>query len=210
MVPAVGTTWSATVCWVDDEELLERFLAGDRDSFRTLVQRYQVIMVQIARHYVNSLATAEDVAQETWIAVLKGAARFEGRSSFKTWLFRIVANRARSIGTREKRQIPVDTSDPVAGARFNTEGMWKEPPVAFADQWAEGEFNAELLVVVRAEIERLPEASRTVVTLRDLEGLSTSEVAALLELSEVNVRVLLHRAHARIREAMEREMKGGR
>lgn len=197
-------------CLVDDEELLRRFLGGDRDAFRTLVQRYQTVLVQIARYYVNSTATAEDVAQDTWIAVLRGAERFEGRASFKTWLFRIVANRARTTGTREKRQIPVDPTDPVAGDRFNVEGMWKEPPPSFADLLADEQANAELAATVRAAISQLPEIQRSVVTLRDVEGLSTSEVASLLDLSEANTRVVLHRARAHLRETVERVSKGDR
>ena len=195
---------------MDDEELLARFLGGDRDAFRTLVLRYQTVLVQIARYYVNSTATAEDVAQDTWIAVLKGAERFEGRASFKTWLFRIVANRARSTGTREKRQIPVDPTDPVAGDRFNVEGMWKEPPASFADLLADNQANAQLAAAVRAAIVELPDIQRSVVTLRDVEGLSTSEVASLLDLSEANARVILHRARAHIRELLERVAKGDR
>ena len=195
---------------MDDEELLARFLGGDRDAFRTLVLRYQTVLVQIARYYVNSTATAEDVAQDTWIAVLKGAERFEGRASFKTWLFRIVANRARSTGTREKRQIPVDPTDPVAGDRFNVEGMWKEPPASFADLLADNQANAQLAAAVRAAIAELPDIQRSVVTLRDVEGLSTSEVASLLDLSEANARVILHRARAHIRELLERVAKGDR
>ena len=201
---------STTVSSVDDEELLQRFLAGDREAFRTLVQRYHTVLVQVARYYVNSTATAEDVAQETWIAVLKGAERFEGRASFKTWLFRIVANRARSTGTREKRQIPIDPTDPVAGDRFNSEGMWKEPPASFADLLADNEANAEVAAAVRVAISNLPEVQRSVVTLLDVEGLSTSEVAALLDLSEANIRVVLHRARAHIRETVERVAKGDR
>jgi RNA polymerase sigma-70 factor (ECF subfamily) len=200
---------SATVSRVDDEELLGRFLAGDRDAFRALVVRYQPTVLQIARYYVNSGATAEDVAQDTWIAVLKGVERFEGRATFKTWLFRIVANRARTTGTREKRQIPVDPTDPVSGDRFNTEGMWKEPPASFADLLADGEANEQLAATVRTAIVGLPEIQRSVVTLRDVEGLSTSEVASLLELSESNARVVLHRARAHIREVVERVGKGG-
>ena len=195
---------------MDDEELLRRFLGGDRDAFRILVQRYHTVLVQIARYYVNSTATAEDVAQDTWIAVLRGAERFEGRASFKTWLFRIVANRARSTGTREKRQIPVDPTDPVAGDRFNAEGMWKEPPPSFADLLADTEANAELAATVRAVIANLPDIQRSVVTLRDVEGLSTSEVATLLDLSEANARVVLHRARSHIRETVERMAKGDR
>lgn len=195
---------------MDDEELLRRFLTGDREAFRTLVQRYQPVLVQIARYYVNSTATAEDVAQDTWIAVLKGAERFEGRASFKTWLFRIVANRARSTGTREKRQVPTDPTDPVAGSRFNSEGMWKEPPVSFADVLAESESNSAVAAAIHAAIAELPEMQRSVVTLRDVEGLSTGEIASLLELSEANTRVVLHRARAHIREVVERVAKGGR
>jgi RNA polymerase sigma-70 factor (ECF subfamily) len=200
---------SATVSHVDDEELLGRFLGGDRDAFRTLVVRYQPTVLQIARYYVNSAATAEDVAQDTWIAVLKGAERFEGRATFKTWLFRIVANRARTTGTREKRQVPVDPTDPVSGDRFNTEGMWKEPPASFTDLLADGEANVQLAAAVRTAIAELPEMQRSVVTLHDVEGLSTSEVASLLELSEANARVVLHRARAHIREVVERVAKGG-
>lgn len=195
---------------MDDEELLRRFLTGDREAFRTLVQRYQPALLQIARYYVNSTSTAEDVTQDTWMAVLKGAERFEGRASFKTWLFRIVANRARSTGTREKRQVPTDPTDPVAGSRFNTEGRWKEPPVSFADVLAESESNSAVAAAIHAAIAELPETQRSVVTLRDVEGLSTGEVASLLELSEANTRVVLHRARAHIREVVERVAKGGR
>jgi RNA polymerase sigma-70 factor (ECF subfamily) len=194
---------------VDDQELLEGFLAGDREAFAALVRRYQPVLLQIARYYVNSAQTAEDVTQDTWIAVLKGAERFEGRASFKTWLFRIVANRARSTGTREKRQIPTDPTDPVAGDRFNSEGMWKEPPVSFADILADTEVNTAVAIAVRKVIADLPDVQRSVVTLRDVEGLSTSEVAALLEMSEANVRVVLHRTRARIREVVEQLAKGG-
>lgn len=159
---------------------------------------------------MNSAATAEGVTQDTWIAVLKGAERFEGRASFKTWLFRIVANRARSAGTREKRQVPTDPTDPVAGSRFNSEGMWKEPPVSFADVLAESESNSAVAAAIHAAIAELPETQRSVVTLRDVEGLSTGEIASLLELSEANTRVVLHRARAHVREVVERVAKGGR
>ncbi len=195
---------------MDDEDLLRRFLAGDRGAFRVLVERYQSTLVQIARRYVNTVATAEDVAQDTWIAVLRGAERFEGRSSFKTWLFHIAANRARSTGTREKRQIPVDHTDPVAASRFNSEGMWKEPPPSFADLLAEGESRAQVGDALRGAIAALPDGQRSVVTLRDVEGLSTREVSSLLGLSEANVRVVLHRARAQLREELERFAKGVR
>lgn len=195
---------------MDDEELLSRFLKGDREAFTVLVERYQSSVVQLARYYVGSVATAEDVAQDTWIAVMKGAERFEGRASFKTWLFHIVANRARTTGTREKRQIPIDPTDPVAADRFNTEGAWREPPVSFTELLADREANAAAARAVRLAIVQLPEVQRAVVTLRDVEGLSTSEVATLLELTEGNIRVLLYRGRSRVRDVVERAAKGER
>jgi len=199
---------STTVRRVDDEELLGRFLAGDRDAFTTLVRRYQVVLTHIARSYVSTSHSADDVVQEAWIAVLRGAERFEGRSSFKTWLFRIVANRAKTIGVREKRQIPVDHTDPVAGERFSSEGMWKEPPRPFDDVLAQTQADSAAAAAVRAAIADLADLARSVVTLRDVEGLSTSEVASLLDLSEANTRVILHRARAHIRSVVERVAKG--
>jgi RNA polymerase sigma-70 factor, ECF subfamily len=193
---------------VDDEELLRGFVAGDREAFATLVRRYQPVVLRVARYYVNSSATAQDVAQETWLAVLKGAERFEGRSSVKTWLLRITANRARSIGTREKRQVPVDPTDPVAADRFNTQGMWKEPPSSFDDLLADGEVHQQLAAVVRDAITTLAPLAQSVVTLRDVEGLSTRDVATVLDLTEANARVVLHRARAHIRAAVERVAKG--
>ena len=183
-------------------------MAGDRDAFRTIVQRYQTSLTQLACYYVGSPATADDVVQDTWIAVLKGAERFEGRSSFKTWLFHIAANRARTTAYRERRQIPVDPVDPVSADRFNEEGMWKEAPVSFADVLADAESDARVVAIVRRAIDALPDVQRSVVTLRDVEGLSTSEVADILDLSEANVRVVLHRARARLREVVETETRG--
>jgi RNA polymerase sigma-70 factor (ECF subfamily) len=194
---------------VEDDELLERILAGDRDAFRELVGRYQQSMVRVARFYVNSEATAEDVAQESWIAVMRGLEKFEGRSTFKTWLFRIVANRARKAGTREHRIISVDPVDPVASSRFNQGGMWKEAPEPFTDLVNSKIATADVLRAVRAAIGELAEPQQSVVTLRDVEGLSTSDVAALLGLTQANVRVLLHRGRARIREVLEETLKGG-
>jgi RNA polymerase sigma-70 factor (ECF subfamily) len=194
---------------MEDEVLLEKILAGDRDAFRQLVNRYQLSVVRVARYYVNSQATAEDVAQDTWIAVIKGLEKFEGRSSFKTWLFRIVANRARKTGTREHRVLSVDPVDPVASSRFNEAGMWNEPPEPFTDRIDTKLANAEVLEAIRSAIRELSEPQQSVVTFRDVEGLSTSEVAQLLELSEANVRVLLHRGRAKIREILEGTLKGG-
>ena len=197
---------------MDDAELLRRLLGGDEKAFTELVVRYNVTLIRVALYYVNNQASAEDVAQETWIAVLRGVDRFEGRSSFKTWLFRILVNRARSTGTKEHRSIPVDptgSETSVAANRFDDGGAWRVPPEPFTDTIDNAVANEEIVRSVREAILRLPEPQRAVVTLRDVEGLSTMEVAELLELSEANVRVILHRGRARVRNDVETRMQGG-
>jgi RNA polymerase sigma-70 factor (ECF subfamily) len=196
---------------VDDAELLERLLGGDESAFADLVRRYHSTLVKVARYYVASAASAEDVAQDTWIAVLKGLEKFEGRSSFKTWLLRICANRARTTGVKEHRSIPVDPNESgptVSAHRFDQGGIWSDPPVPFTDTVDARLDSTELLGAVRGAIDTLGEPQQAVVTLRDVEGLSTQEVATLLGLSEANVRVILHRGRARVRAIVEEAMKG--
>jgi RNA polymerase sigma-70 factor (ECF subfamily) len=196
---------------VDDAQLLERLLAGDKDAFRGIVTKYHESLVRVARYYVANDASAQDVAQETWIAVLRGIERFEGRSSFKTWLFRIAINRARTKGVKEHRVVPVDIGSDrsLLAGRFNDHGMWSDPPTPFTDTVDDAMTNAPIVQLVHQSIARLPEAARAVVTLRDVQGLSTTEVAGLLELSEANVRVILHRSRARIRSEVEAKMRAG-
>jgi len=196
---------------VDDAQLLERLLAGDKDAFREIVMKYHESLVRVARYYVANEASAEDVAQETWIAVLRGIERFEGRSSFKTWLFRITVNRARTKGVKEHRVVAVDIASDrsLLAGRFNEGGMWSDPPTPFTDSVDDAITNALIVRLVHESIARLPEAARAVVTLRDVQGLSTTEVAGLLELSEANVRVILHRSRARIRSEVEASMRAG-
>jgi len=197
---------------VDDTELLARLLDGDEKAFVEIVMRYNESLLRLARYYVGSDASAEDVVQETWIAVLRGVDRFEGRSSFKTWLFRILVNRARTLGVKEHRTVPVDplTSDrSVSASRFDQGGHWSEPPVPFTDAIEDGIVNEPLVRFVHQSIARLPEAARAVVTLRDVQGLSTTEVAELVGLTEANVRVILHRSRARIRSEVEAKMQVG-
>jgi len=211
---ALRPVWpSGTLLHVDDAELLESLLGGDESAFNELVRRYHSTLIKVARYYVASSASAEDVAQDTWIAVLKGVERFEGRSSFKTWLLRICANRARTSGVREHRSIPVDPNESgrtVAAHRFDQGGLWSEPPVPFTESIDARLDNVALLSAVRTAIESLGEPQQAVVTLRDVEGLSTQEVATLLDLSEANVRVILHRGRARVREIVEQAMKGSK
>lgn len=197
---------------MDDAELLAQLLDGDAKAFAELVARYHASLIRVALYYVNSQASAEDVAQETWIAVLRGVDRFEGRSSFKTWLFRILVNRARTTGTKEHRVVPVDPTDTgasVAARRFDEGGVWREPPVPFTESVDDAIANEKIIRLVHEAIRRLPEPQQAVVTLRDVEGLSTVEVAELLELTEANVRVILHRGRARVRGEVEARLTGG-
>jgi len=205
--------WPGTVFHVDDAELLERLLGGDESAFTELVRRYHQTLVKVARYYVASATSAEDVAQDTWIAVLRGVDKFEGRSSFKTWLLRICVNRARSSGVKEHRTVPVDTNESgpsVSAHRFDHGGFWSDPPVPFTDAIDTRLDNTALLNAVRDAIDSLGEPQQAVVTLRDVEGLSTQEVATLLGLSEANVRVILHRGRAHVREIVEEAMKGSK
>ncbi len=198
---------------MDDAELLESLLSGNESAFSELVRRYHATLVKVARYYVATAASAEDVAQDTWIAVIRGAEKFEGRSSFKTWLLRICANRARTTGVKEHRSIPVDPNESgpsVSAHRFDEGGLWSDPPVPFTDNIDARLDNAALLSAVRKAIDTLGEPQQAVVTLRDVEGLSTQEVATLLGLSEANVRVILHRGRARVREIVEEAMKGSK
>lgn len=198
---------------MDDAELLQNLLGGDESSFTELVRRYHSTLVKVARYYVASASSAEDVAQDTWIAVMRGIEKFEGRSSFKTWLLRICVNRARTTGVKEHRSIPVDPNESgpsVSAHRFDQGGFWSDPPVPFTDAIDSRLDDTALLSAVRHAIDALGEPQQSVVTLRDVEGLSTQEVAALLELSEANVRVILHRGRARVREIVEEVVKGSR
>ena len=197
---------------MDDADLLRQLLGGDEKAFTELVVRYNATLIRIALYYVNTQASAEDVAQDTWIAVLRGIDRFEGRSSFKTWLFHILVNRARTTGTREHRSILVDptsSESSVAASRFDEGGTWRVPPEPFTDAIDTAVSNEKIVRLVHEAIARLPEPQQAVVTLRDVEGLSTMEVSALLELSEANVRVILHRGRARVRNEVETKMTGG-
>jgi RNA polymerase sigma-70 factor (ECF subfamily) len=195
-----------------DAELLARVRAGDEAAFVTLVEGYHGSLLRVARGYVPNEAVAEEVVQETWMGVVRGIEGFEGRSSFKTWLFRILVNRARTSGQSERRQVPVDTADAessVAGSRFDARGAWTDPPTPFTDLVDRRLDDAGTVAAIRSAIAALPEPQQAVVTLRDVEGLSTYEVSSLLALTEGNVRVILHRARAKVRAAIEDSIRGG-
>ena len=193
---------------MSDDDLLRRLRAGDASAFAELVDTYHSSMVRLAQTFVSSRAIAEEVTQDTWLAVVKGIDRFEGRSSLKTWVFRILANRARSTGAREQRTTPVDLSDEstVDRRRFDAGGAWADPPAHWSDEIVDRLSSGPLVAEVRAAVSELPESQRAVVTLRDLEGLSSKEVCEVLEISEANQRVLLHRGRSRVRARLEDEL----
>jgi RNA polymerase sigma-70 factor (ECF subfamily) len=202
---------------LDEHAVLARFLAGDEAAFALLVVRYHARLVRLARIYVADASAAEEVAQETWLAVLDGLAGFQGRSSLKTWIFRILTNRAKTRGVRDKRSVPFsalgrpddDPEPAVEPARFGANGTWSEPPVPWeADTPERILARREALETVRSTVEALPEAQRAVIVLRDIEGLDSREVCEMLELSEGNQRVLLHRARSRVRRALEEQETG--
>jgi RNA polymerase sigma-70 factor (ECF subfamily) len=193
---------------VSDDDLVRRLRSGDESAFAEVVDAYHSSMVRLAQTFVSSRAVAEEVTQDTWLAVLKGIGRFEGRSSLKTWIFRILSNRARSTGVREQRTTPVDVSDEAAvdRRRFDAGGAWSDPPAHWSDEVVDRLSSGPLVAQVRAAISDLPESQRAVVTLRDLDGLSSKEVCDVLQISEVNQRVLLHRGRSRIRARLEDEL----
>jgi RNA polymerase sigma-70 factor, ECF subfamily len=189
-----------------DSELVSRLRGGDEGAFVELTGKYQGVMMSMARGYVPSGAVAEEVVQDTWVGVLRGISRFECRSSFRTWLFRILVNRAISAGVRERRSVPVDDMGPVVDAsRFDAGGSWRVPLEPWADQVDDKVIAAKMAARILTAIDGLPLQQREVVTLRDVQGLSGEEVCAILGISNVNQRVLLHRGRSKLREVIESE-----
>jgi RNA polymerase sigma-70 factor (ECF subfamily) len=201
-----------------DGALLERLRAGDEAAFVELVERYSGALMRLVRMHVPSAAVAEEVVQETWLGVLSGLDRFEGRSSLRTWLFRIALNRARTRGSRERRTVPFasladretgEEHPSVAPDRFlgpdhdRWPRHWATPPRRWEESPDRRLESEETMARVREAMERLPPAQRTVITLRDVEGWDSAEVCNALEISETNQRVLLHRARSRVRSDLE-------
>ena len=192
----------------DEGELLRRLRAGDEAAFAALVERYHAPLIRVALTFVPSRAVAEEVVQDTWLGVLRGVDRFEGRSSLQTWLYRILVNRARTTGVREHRSLPLaDTEPAVDPARFAADGTWASPPEHWSDEVDERLSAPALAARIRMLVEQLPAGPRQVVTLRDVEGLSSAEVCEVLGITEGNQRVLLHRGRSRVRAVLEQEMQ---
>ncbi|HLX88039.1 MAG TPA: RNA polymerase sigma factor [Acidimicrobiales bacterium] len=185
-----------------DPELLERLRSGDEGAFVLLVERYEQPMLRFARSLVPSRAVAEEAVQDTWMGVVRGLERFEGRSSFKTWLFRILANRARSAGASEYRHLPMESGRAVNAASFDESGAWAAPVEPWGEQ-ADARVDALTWApALKTALDSLPERQRQVVLLRDVEGLSNAEVCDVLDITAGNQRILLHRGRNRLREAL--------
>ena len=181
-----------------------------------LVARWSPSMLRVARMYVPTQAAAEDVVQEAWLGVLTGIDRFEERSSLRTWVFSILVNRARTRGERERRTVPFaalagQESDgeftAVDADRFVREGdavgAWAAPPVRWWEEPERALDSAEAVERIEAEIDKLPETQRLVITMRDVLGMSSEDVRSALDISETNQRVLLHRARSKVRAGLE-------
>lgn len=212
LVPADSARAAPGTLSEAERALLARLRAGDEETFTSLVARLHPCFVRLAGVFVGDGAAAEEVAQDAWEGILKGLDAFEGRSTVKTWMFRILVNRAKTRAARDRRMVPftdlalADDPEPaVDPARFAPNGHWSAPPKAWPEETPEALLlRAETRAFVAEEIGRLPEAQRAVVILRDVEGLDAGEACTLLEISESNQRVLLHRGRARLRAALER------
>jgi len=202
----------------DEAELVGRLRDGDRAAFATLVGRHGGALLRFTLSFLKDAALAEEAVQDTWLALLGNLEGFEGRSSLRTWLFHIAANKARTRLTRERRSVPFSSlaspeepGDQDGLDRFDQGGMWRDPPSAWAEDNPERlAQSAEARVAIESAIATLPEAQRAVMTLRDIEGLETEEICSILGVTVSNQRVLLHRARSRVRLALERYMAGVR
>lgn len=197
----------------DDEATAARVLAGDRAAFAALVERHHGSFLRIAGALLGDRAAAEEVAQDTWMAILEGLGGFEARASLRTWMFRILANRARTRRQREGRSIPFSrlesAGDGDERGSFDAAGRWAEPPGRWEEETPERLLGrAETRALLESAVARLPPAQRAVLTLRDLEGVEPEEIQELLGITAVNQRVLLHRARARVRAELQAFHRG--
>jgi RNA polymerase sigma-70 factor (ECF subfamily) len=197
-----------------EAQLVDALRAGDEAAFAGLVREYQPSLVRVARIYVSTQAAAEEVAQETWLGVLNGLDRFEGRSSLRTWIFRILTNIAKTRAQRDGRTLPFSAlQEPgrVPEAALDADRFLDPEHPRWPGHWAvrpepwpeETVVAAETQARLAEAIEALPAAQRAVISLRDIEGWSSDEVRNALEISETNQRVLLHRARSKVRRALE-------
>ena len=214
----VGTGLPGTAAWADELHLIELLRSGDEAAFVLLLDRYHTAMLRLAMVYVSAQAVAEEVVQETWMAILEGLDRFERRSSLKTWMFRILTNCAKTRAQREARSIPfsslvdLDLEHPEPAVEPNRflpadsqwPGHWNSFPMDWCDMPDECLLSQETRTCIEQAIESLPSSQRPVIILRDIEGWTSEEACCLLGISEANQRVLLHRARSKVRGVLEK------
>ncbi len=195
-----------------DLRLLGRLRGGEENAFDEIVGRYGAALLRVALVYTPSQAVAEEVVQETWLGVVRGLDRFEGRSSLATWLFRIVANRAKTRGQQEPRSVSfaalaadeIHRGEVAVDAdRFTTKGVWSSPPARWDENQEKSLASRETVAVIEAAIAALPDTQRLVITIRDVGGWPADGVCDALGISEADHRVLLHRARSQVRRALE-------
>ncbi len=200
----------------DERALIRRILAGDREAFASLVDRWGGRLLRLALLFVKDRAAAEEVVQDTWTGVLEGLGGFEGRSSLKTWIFRILINRARTRATRDARSVPfsalagAEDDDPaVDPERFDHRGHWADSQAGWDEESPEKlALRGETMAALEKAVAALPPGQRTVLTLRDVEGMEADDVCNVLGITATNQRVLLHRARSRVRRALDRHLRG--
>lgn len=202
---------------VADAVLIRKLRAGDEAAFQELITLHYGSMIRLALAHVSDRSIAEEVVQDVWMAVLEGLERFEGRSSLKTWIFSILSNKAKTRGVRESRSVPAssltredDEADEPAvdPSRWRQSGHWKDYWSEYPQSWDEGTPEKVLLdkegaMILEQAIAALPPRLKHIIIMRDVEGLESHEVCAILSISEANQRVLLHRARARVRTMLE-------
>jgi RNA polymerase sigma-70 factor (ECF subfamily) len=205
---------------LDERQLCAALRRGDEAAFLELVSLYHAPLRRLALSYVRTAAVADEVVQETWLGVIRGIGSFEGRSSLKTWIYRILTNTAKTRAERESRTVPLSALTPgedgdepaVDPSRFLDQqharwpGHWASPPARWDELPEEHLAGRETLDALENAIEALPPMQRQVIVLRDIEGWEAAEVCELLDLSEANQRVLLHRARSKVRQALEEQI----
>lgn len=206
-----------------DQDLASRLRTGDEAAFRQIVAEYGGRLSRLARSFTRNDAVIEEAVQETWLAVIRGIHGFEGRAPLQTWIFGILVNQARRLAVREHRHaqtafggnIAAGASPPAEDGEdrepgLGKNGMWVDPPTPWGFENPESRvLTQETLAVIETALADLPHAQRQVVLLRDVEGLGSEEVCNILEVSDTNQRVLLHRGRAGVRQALDRYMKEG-
>jgi RNA polymerase sigma-70 factor (ECF subfamily) len=203
----------------DEVDLLARLRAGDERAFETLVEQHHRTMLTVARMYVKTHAAAEEVVQDAWLGVLRGLDGFEGRSSLKTWIMRIVVNAALRRGARDARTVPFSSLVPEGTETAVDPDRFQGPDDGFPGHWSRYPSDwqslpenvvtgQETMTVAKRAIAELPDRQRTVISMRDIHGWTAEEVCSALDLSPGNQRLLLHRARSRVRAALERHFDG--